>query len=421
MDIVQIDGLTRKPLTPWQTFSSAPHRMMFFGGVIQGVAALAWWMADLLGRFGGYYKPISWSLPGAPVHAFLMIYGFFPFFIFGFLFTTFPRWMNGKLVSRQSYIPTFLLMFSGVLIFYLGLLTARPLTIIGAMLFSSGWGIGIFTLLYLLFTTNHPDKRHPVIVSAVVLAGWLGTITFLLWLITENVFFLTLSIVGGIWFFLLPTFLSVSHQMIPFFTSVVVEKFQFVRRFRVLNAMMACFLAHGLLELARLRSFLWIPDFILFLFALRLSWQWGPLQSFKNRLLAMLHISFSWLVIALFLYFLQSFFLFISDNQTFLFSLAPLHALVIGYFSGMVLGMATRVTLGHSGRPLGADTVTWVLFLAFQTVAGSRILADILTNAGINGTFWYLIAGGIWLATFTPWALKYGPIYLKERADKNPG
>ena len=42
--------------------------------------------------------------------------------------------------------------------------------------------------------------------------------------------------------------------------------------------------------------------------------------------------------------------------------LAPVHALGIGFFAAMLLAMATRVSLGHSGRPLKADGLVWALF-----------------------------------------------------------
>ena len=48
-----------------------------------------------------------------------------------------------------------------------------------------------------------------------------------------------------------------------------------------------------------------------------------------------------------------------------LFGLAPLHTFAIGFFASMVLGMASRVTLGHSGRPLVLDNFTWLLFIGF--------------------------------------------------------
>ncbi|MBI3939119.1 MAG: hypothetical protein HY323_19275 [Betaproteobacteria bacterium] len=35
---------------------AAPHRVMFFGGVLQGMAAAAWWPADLTARYLPVYR-----------------------------------------------------------------------------------------------------------------------------------------------------------------------------------------------------------------------------------------------------------------------------------------------------------------------------------------------------------------------------
>ena len=56
---------------------------------------------------------------------------------------------------------------------------------------------------------------------------------------------------------------------------------------------------------------------------------------------------------------------------------APLHALAIGYFGSMLVAMVTRVTQGHSGRPLQMGTVPWLCFVLLQAVALVRIGAEL--------------------------------------------
>ncbi|HNJ92528.1 MAG TPA: NnrS family protein, partial [Nitrosomonas sp.] len=92
-----------------------------------------------------------------------------------------------------------------------------------------------------------------------------------------------------------------------------------------------------------------------------------------------------------------------------------------GYFSSMVLGMASRVTLGHSGRPLALDSFTWLLFLGFQWATFSRILPDMIPNLSEQYLYWYLVAGSIWLVCFTIWAFRFAPIYWRPRSDGKPG
>ncbi len=104
------------------------------------------------------------------------------------------------------------------------------------------------------------------------------------------------------------------------------------------------------------------------------------LRSFRIHLLAVLHIAFAWLGLSMLLYGAQNLVLFTSGGKLWILGLAPLHALSIGYFASMVLGMASRVTLGHSGRPLVLDKFSWLLFIGFQAAAFFRILPDLLPS-----------------------------------------
>ena len=83
-----------KQQTVREHLSAAPHRSLFLAGSLQGVLTLLWWVFDLAGRYAIAGSVTNWSITPVWAHAFMMIYSFFPFFIFGFLFTTYPNWMN---------------------------------------------------------------------------------------------------------------------------------------------------------------------------------------------------------------------------------------------------------------------------------------------------------------------------------------
>jgi len=214
--------------------------------------------------------------------------------------------------------------------------------------------------------------------------------------------------------------------MIPFFSSRVLENYVLIRPYWILWLMLFCSAGHGVIQLWQATSsYSWIPDLTLAACAVYLSFTWGLLRSFRVHLLAVLHIAFAWLGLAMLLYGAQSLVLFISGGNSWIFGLAPLHTLAIGYFAGMVLGMASRVTLGHSGRPLVLDEFTWRLFLGFQAATILRILPDIVAvfvpvklsmAPGL-----YLLAGLIWLICFTLWAIRFGPIYWRPRVVGKPG
>jgi uncharacterized protein involved in response to NO len=410
------------PAFPWRHLAAAPHRSMFLAGSLQGVMTMLWWVADLAGRYGIAGGAAEWSIAPAGAHAFLMIYGFFPFFILGFLFTTFPNWMNGEKIQPRHYVISTLLMAGGVALFYLGLAVGKPVLATGVAILLGGFSIAVYALLRVLFRTENQDKRHATVASVALVFGWLGIAAYLLWLMTENILLLDFSRTAGIWFFILPIIMTVSHRMIPFFSSRVLENYVLVRPYWILWLMLACSVGHGILQLREVAfPYSWIFDLPLAASALYLSFTWGLLRSFRIHLLAVLHISFAWLSLAMLLYGMQSLVFFVSDGELLIFGLAPLHALAIGYFAGMVLGMASRVTLGHSGRPLVLDKLSWLLFLGFQTAALFRILPDILPAAGTLAPGLYLLAGLSWLVCFTLWAGRYAPLYWRPRVDNKPG
>jgi len=395
----------------WRVFSSAPHRVFFFWGVVQSLLSISWWLADIAGRYAGFYTPISWTLPPVDAHAFLMIYGFFPFFIFGFLMTTFPRWMNGEEVKRKAYLAAFILMASGSALFYLGLILSLLILKIAYLLFMAGWGLGLLGLLRVYLRAKHPDKRHATITWVVLGVGWL----LLLGLVSNQATLIAIAKVGGIWLILLPVFFAVSHRMIPFFSANVISNYKIVRPNWVLVLVPSFALTHGLFELFGLPAWTWLVDLPMAASALYLTRAWRLRDSLRVPILAMLHIGFAWLGLALVLYAVQSLGLFFTDQL--LFARAPLHALTIGYFSSVLMAMATRVTLGHSGRILMADRLTWGIFLVFQAVTILRIASEWPDLDFIIRTHFYLGSALLWLLCFGIWAFNYLPIYWQDRAQ----
>src|SRR3990172_13022935 len=101
----------------WGVFTAAPHRMLFLAGGVQFVLTLLLWLAELLGRAGG--RPVATlTIPSAWAHGFLMLYGLFPFFIFGFLLTVYPRWMGGTVIPASRYVAASGFLAAGMILFY---------------------------------------------------------------------------------------------------------------------------------------------------------------------------------------------------------------------------------------------------------------------------------------------------------------
>jgi uncharacterized protein involved in response to NO len=98
---------------------------------------------------------------------------------------------------------------------------------------------------------------------------------------------------------------------------------------------------------------------------------------------------------------------------------APLHMLGMAFFGSMLIAMASRVSLGHSGRPLQADGWTWWFFWLLQGAALVRIVPDMLNTFFYD--HWVLAAGLLWFVVFGGWMWKYAPMTWRPRIDGKSG
>ncbi len=404
----------------WRILSSAPHRMMFFGGVLELLMALAFWSVELMGRYTPLWPPITFSLPTTQVHAFTLLYGPFQFFIFGFLMTTYPRWMNGRELSPHRYVPIFPLLLGGMLLFWAGAFGAPWVSGMGVLVMLVGWGRGL-GILYQVYreAPSGGDRRHETLLNIALAGGWLGTLAFGLGIVTDSQRLTDLAVQAGIWLYLLPVFVTVCHRMIPFFGSCVLPGYRVVKPVWSLPLLVICAAGHFLLMALELRAWLFLTDAPLAFLAIHHSLRWNPRRALGVRLLAVLHIAFAWLGLAMTLYTVQSLALLLAGRP--ILGQAPLHSLTIGFFLAMVVGMVTRVTLGHSGRQLFADRYTWICFMGVNAAALARLAAELPGVYGIAGVSMNLVAVSLGLVFLTAWAGRYAPLYLRPRADGRPG
>lgn len=384
---------------------------MFGIGALQAVLVMLWWMIDLGGRYGGWYAPVAWAWPAPWAHLYLMVFCLFPPYMFGFLMTTYPKWMGGVPVSPKHYLTTAAMMGSGLLLGYVGLFTGQLLLVLAIGLYLASWAMGLYALLRVYVGAARPDILHARITSGILIAGFCLMLTFVAGAMGQHADWVGVARSGGVWWFLFPVFFTVSHRLIPFFSSVVIPDYAVSRPDWALYLMTTGSVTHGTLDIAGLPQWTWLCDLPMAAVALWLSYEWRFLQSLNVRILAMLHIAFAWIGIALTLFSLQS--LALMMNTDLLPGRGPMHALMAGYFVAMLVAMSTRVTLGHSGRPLVADQKAWSIFLLVQLVAVTRVIAD-LPALQLYAGHLYLCSALLWLGAFGAWAIKFIPIYFQK-------
>jgi uncharacterized protein involved in response to NO len=399
-------------------FFAAPHRVMFLSGTVQALMTMAFWSMEVGGLYAGLWSVPMWPLltlfPPFALHALLISCGVFPFFMFGFILTAGPRWQGAGELSQRDFLPAFVLLASGWLLVWVALLLPQ-LLVAGLALALGGWIAVAFTLSRIAM---HPamEREHIAVVALAVWFGAAGLGAFVGFAAGGALLWARLGISLAIWGFLLPVFLGVAHRMLPFFTSSSVRGYVLHRPAWALRILLGTSLAHGALTFLEQPHWLWLPDLPAMLVAGRLTWLWWSRAAIANRMLAVLHVAFAWVSAAFALSTLQS--LLWVEMPGFL-GQAPLHALTLGFFASMLLGMASRVTLGHSGRSVAADAVMWRAFCMMQAATIMRVVSELPALPGTYTLMW--LSTLLWLGAFGLWAWRYAPAYWRPREDGKPG
>lgn len=391
----------------------APHRLMFFVGASNLLLAMAWWALWLVSmRWPQLVMPIP-SVYAGWLHAFVMQYLVLPSFIFGFLLTVFPRWMGLPELSRWQYLPVGLGLIGGQLAILLGAFGVPHAIRVGMLLAVIGWSVGLWRLGRLLLAEKG-RTWHARSCMAALLFGYVGVIAFAGFVFGGSATWVLPSFKLGTFGLLLPIYVTVAHRMFPFFAGNVVPGYISWRPLWWLGAFWGFIVLHLVLELSHLPQWLWLADLPLLVLALMALWRWWPRGPMPG-LLRVLFVGLAWLPVALALYVLQSVCTLIDGQMPL--GRAPAHALFIGLFGSLLVAMVTRVTQGHSGRPLQMTPVAWFAFAAVQAVAVMRVVAEIAPDSAA----WQAVSAVAWMVAFSPWVARIGHIYLTPRRDGRPG
>lgn len=94
---------------------------------------------------------------------------------------------------------------------------------------------------------------------------------------------------------------------------------------------------------------------------------------------------------------------------------AAIHALTAGAIGTSILAVMTRVSRGHTGRPLSADAATTLIYVLVVLAASARIGAALAGQAYED-----LLIGSaaLWIGAFALFGARYAPILLRPRATR---
>ena len=396
---------------PFRLLGAAPHRLPFLAGVFNLVMLPLWWLTRLT---DAHWLPLG--LPqGDALHATLhgpvTVYALFMPFILGFLATVFPRWMGLDDLPSRRFLPAAIPMMLGSLLLAAALWSDQLALLNAALaLMLAGWGIGAVLLASVLLA-HCKATRKPHWHGLSALAGWLlalaGLALLLAFTAGEWAPGRAASILLGTHGLTAAIFVTVCHRMIPFFADNVVAGYVSWRPYWLLGLFWPLLLADIVATHcgSPLRGLIAAAMTLLLLMML---WRWTPRRPVPGLLMVLLW-GFAW------------------APASFLFAalatvapvppIAAIHALLLGMGASLLVAMVTRVTQGHSGRPLTMPAVAWLAFGAVQAAALARLGAALT----FEHSSLLLIAALLLTLGVFPWVLRGGTIYLSPRKDGRPG
>ena len=400
----------------------APHRLAFAMAALLLVLSALWWLGVQLARAGALAGWPQAFDPGL-LHGTLMTYGFMPLFFAGFLFTAGPKWLDMPAPTARKITPAVLLQGLGWLLWLGAAVGGVPLALAGAG--TAGLGLAWSATLFgrLLWRSPAADRQHATLVW---LAACLGVATLLgqalsVWLGRHDI--ARACLLTGLWGFVASTFVVVAHRMIPFFTASALPMVSVWRPHWVLRLML---FALGMKVLAVWTEWVGWPTsawalaqgFWMLVSGVLLLWLavvWGLMQSLRLKLLAMLHLGFVWLGLGQLIDGFSHLWVALAGGQPLY--LGALHATTMGFLGSLMLAMVTRVSCGHSGRPLVADGLIWSLFCLLQLATVLRLAAAL----GGGSVILTVAAASAWALCVLPWSWHLFNWWGRPRRDGRPG
>lgn len=371
-------------------------RIFFLASAFHFVSILTIWLFQLNGYTTGLQAryPVQW-------HGYEMVFGFSRAVIIGFIFTAGQNWTGKILLREKSLFLVFCLWFLGRLAWFVPPIVSEIL--LGADLIA---GAIIFTKLILAF--SHEGQAH----NRKLAWLWLVfTCTQLAIILGMKDIFLTEYLSGILRNSVLQVLayiVIIAGRILPFFAhKALPEIIPIQKKFIEQSVIPATYLLLVIDIVAIFFPQTSMPRYIYFtLFGLLnlVRWYyWGALKTWKKPILAVLFWGYFFMCLG------------------FLMSMPPiafykLHLMNLGAIALFVMGMLTRVSLGHTGRVIHAG---WLANLAYIFLVAGMIIRVLFPLLGVPNQG-YLISGILVILGFTFFLIKYTSILTFPRADGRP-
>jgi len=379
-------------------------RSFFLAASTFSILAVLYWLLFLNGVA---YLPML--IPTSIWHGHEMIFGFVATIAIGFLLTASQTWTGLRSIHGKSLMLLFLLWLTARVVLFLSF--NEILFYIALIAELSFWSYSIGFLAYLLVKSG--NQRNLLFIPmlsimmildlSILISAKVGEIMLAKHLMKTAVlvFTMLITLLGGR---VIPFFtrnglknigLEISNNNATTWIEIITPILTFIT---VISYFCSYFIDVGFVV-----SVLFVLCGI-FHFMRVSAWQGN--KTVKVPLLWSLHLSYlllpvGFIVMAVSLYSEQVMF---SD---------ALHIITIGTMALMILAMMSRVSLGHTGRPLQINSLMACAYMCIFMAALIRVSFPLI---GEHQLGWF-ISAILWIIGFGIFVFKYAPILLKARVD----
>ena len=376
-------------------------RPFFLLAAIMAAAGVPLWLLI----YQGSLEPVS-TLPPTIWHGHEMVFGFAAAVIAGFLLTAVTNWTGGRTATGAELGALAVLWIAG----RFGLVVPGvPAWLAIGLDVAFLPVLAIVLAIPLLATGNRRNVMFPIVLTVlgiINLAIHLGAIGLIDWdpsrglRIAIDLILLMIGVLGGR---VIPSFTknALPHAKVNPCPKASVLALLSIAALAIAematdNATISgsAALAAGIVNALRMRG-------------------WGTLATLRTPILWILHAGYAWLAAGL-----------ILRGAAELTGLIPLdagiHALTIGAIGSMIIGMMSRVALGHTGRSIAPAALTIAAYWLVNAAALLRVVFaltwdDTLRPVSLMGS------GALWSLAFAFFFVVYWPILSRPRADGRAG
>ncbi|MBA6413416.1 NnrS family protein [Parahaliea sp. F7430] len=379
-------------------------RPFFLLSAFYAAAAMAVWISAILG--GPVLLPATLT---PDWHAHELVYGFVGAAIAGFLLTAITNWTGSAPLAGTKLALLLLLWFAGRIAMAFNA-TLAP-AVVALLDLSFLLALALYVALILWRTKNRRNAPLVLVLltlvagNALMHAGWIQRSAELI-LLGRNLALDLITVLMTI----------VAGRITPAFSANWLrargETINTVATPRLDQAAIGSVALMALCSLAGAAALVTglIAITAGLLNALRL-YRWAGWRIRREPLLWILHLAYGFIVAAL----LARGLVLLDILQ------APSlwqHLIGAGAMGILVLGVMTRVSMGHTGRPLALRPGGLVIYIAIIVAALLRVLVALNTIDYQSGL---LLSAGAWIVAFALFCIAYAPVLWSPRADGRPG